>query len=174
MKTTHRRAARSKHELLAANPIARAMRIRKVDEAYKDKSMVSRVDMFMRTDGEDATDLLAAVAVVVGSVCQLAATLGMYDTHSQVRLLHGALRTIQQMCLQGYKWQSAYAPALCNAMDVAEELGRQIRGCTPQQVVQAGTDAEWFAGQIMAHQVTASAVFDSTHKQAGDVGAVSP
>lgn len=160
MKTKHRRAARSKRDLLAANPVARAVRIHQVDTEYKDQTMVSRVDMFMRADGVDATDLLAAVAVVVGSVCQLAAALDMYDTHPQVRMLHGALRTIQQMCLDGYAWHRAYAPALCNALDVADALSRTLTA-TAEQVSQAAQDAEWFASQITARTVTATSVLDS-------------
>ena len=164
MKTAHRRAARSKHELLAANPIARAVHIARVDETYRDKTTTSRIDMFMRTDGTDATDLLATLAVVIGSTCQLAAILGHYEADHRVKLLHGALRTIQMMCLQGgYKWQAAYAPALCNAMDIADQLGRSLRG-TPEQVAQAAADAEWFADQITQHTITPDAVL--THERA--------
>lgn len=162
MKSTHRIASQFKRQQLAlqSNPIARACakaNDRKVKteagEHFEDQLMVTRITMVSAEDGEDATELLSRLAVVIGTPCECGARQGIKEPW--VRQLHGALRTIQAMCLEGYKWQRQYALALDRAIEVAGEERHELDPVTFQD---AWVEACALSTQIMNHTVGADAV----------------
>lgn len=162
MKSTHRLASQFKRHQLAlqSNPVARACaraedRAAKTEAAehFADQLLVTRMTMLMAQDGEDATELLSRLAMVIGTPCESGARLGI--TEAWVRLLHGALRTIQGMCLAGYKWQSQYALAMDRAIEVAGEERHELDAATFQG---AWLEACALSTQIMNHTVSADAV----------------
>jgi hypothetical protein len=162
MKTTHRIASQFKRHQLAlhSNPVAKAFaradRLAINTEAarnFADQLLTTRLCLLSADDGSDATELLSRLAVVIGAPCEAGARLGIKDTW--VRQLHGALRTIQAMCLNGYVWQSQYALALDRAIEVAGEERHELDAQTFQD---AWLDACALSTQIMNHTVSADAV----------------
>lgn len=162
MKSTHRLASQAKRHQLAlhSNPIARAFaradRLAINTEAarhFADQLLTTRLCLLSADDGEDATELLSRLAVVIGTPCEAGARLGLKTPW--VRQLHGALRTIQTMCLDGYAWQSQYALALDRAIEVA---GQERHELDAQTFEQAWLEACALSTQIMNHTVTVDAV----------------
>ena len=157
-RTPTRRHRMNRMEMLARNPISRAFVINRVQATHADRIIIARTQLYQADHGQDATELLASVAVCIGGACQLAASLELYQTDARVRMLHGALRTVQAMCLAGYKWQSEYAHALNAAIVTAQALLADLKA-TPEQILQAARDAEGFADEIMQHAVRVDSVF---------------
>lgn len=125
------------------------------DAAFQDQIRTVKIKMFLMDDGEDATELLSILAVVIGSPAQAGAAMGWYDTQPWVRQLHGSLRIIQDMCLQGYRWQSQYAPALNRACELA---GEDHPGLSVPVFVQAWLDANLMSTMVLEHRVDRTAV----------------
>jgi hypothetical protein len=162
MNRSHRIASQHKRRMmaLASNPVALAFqragaktRAQRAQEEFADQLLTVRISMLSAEDGEDATELLAKLAVVIGTPCEAGAR--QYGhTEPWVRQLHGALRTIQAMCLQGYRWQAHYALALDRAIEVAAE---------PRELDDPGFTDSWIeasglAGRILNHDVDAEAI----------------
>jgi hypothetical protein len=110
MKSSHRKASQQKRrwQALEGNPVvlayskdARDTRQAKASEEFADQLITTRISMLSAQDGEDATELLARLSVVIGTPCEAGARQHGRD-QPWVRQLHGALRTIQSMCLDGY------------------------------------------------------------------------
>lgn len=163
MKTAHRLQSQHKRRLQAlhSNPIYKAVqskqRTQEAEEAaseFNSQLLSTRIKLLSATDGEDATDLLACLAVVIGTPCEAGArTLG-HDP-LWVRQLHGALRTIQEMCLSGYVWRAQYALALDHAVDIA---GQQRPELDPTVFTQAWIEACHLCTEILNHSVRADSV----------------
>jgi hypothetical protein len=124
------------------------------DEEFQSQITTVKIKMLMMTDGEDATELLSLLAVVIGAPAQAGAASGLFDA-AWVRQLRGALRSIQAMCLQGYKWQSTYALPLTRACEIAEQEQPEV---TPEIFVQAWLDASLMSQMIEAHTIDEWAV----------------
>lgn len=163
MRTAHRKLSQHKRRMqtLHANPIYKALRRQ---EAYRDAAeaaiefnsqlLSTRIKLLSAEDGQDATDLLACLAVVIGTPCEAGAR--QYG-HALpwVRQLHGALRTIQAMCLSGYTWQAQHALALDRAMEIA---GQQRQDLDPVTFVDAWKEACHLCSEILNHSVRADSV----------------
>ena len=111
-----------------SNPVTRAIeraRIEKMADEFAKKmtDLISstRMLLYMAQDGEDATELLAQLMEIIGPMCECGAR--QWPDQPWVRQLHGQLRSIEAMCLDGYKWEYQYA----NAMDRAVELATEVR-----------------------------------------------
>jgi hypothetical protein len=81
----------------------------------------TRMLLYAAQDGEDATELLAQLMEIIGPMTECGAQ--QWPDQPWVRQLHGQLRSVESMCLAGYKWNYQYA----NAMDRAVELATEIR-----------------------------------------------
>lgn len=146
---------------LASNPIAKALeragaksQAKRAQMEFADQLLTTRIGMLSAQDGDDATELLAKLAVVIGTPCEAGARLhGHY--HPWVRQLHGALRTIQAMCLQGYHWQAHYALALDRAIEIAAEQRDDLDAAT---FTAAWIEASAMAASIMRHDIDVQAV----------------
>jgi hypothetical protein len=130
-----------------------AQRKRKAESDFQSQLITTRLKLMLAEDGEDATELLAALAVVIGTPCEAASRCGIREPW--VRQLHGALRTITSLCLEGYKWRTEYTQALDRAIEVAEESGG---GLPIKEFSAAWADATGFAALILAHQVDQVAI----------------
>lgn len=155
MKTAYKLASQQKRQRLAllGNPVFRAIQTQRKGQheaEFQDQLVTTRTKLFMAEDGEDATELLASLAVVIGTTCDAGAAQFGRDEKPWVRQLHGALRTIQVMCLEGYTWQSQHALALNRAVILATD---NTDGLDTEIFTQAWLDANAFAVQILAHQV---------------------
>jgi hypothetical protein len=124
------------------------------DAAFKSLILNTRIKILTMDDGADATEMLASLAVVVGTVCE-AGSQQFGRALPWVRQLHGALRTVLAMCLAGYKWQSQYAAALDCAVGVAAQDRPEL---DVRIFTTAWNGARSLADIIFAHQVCAGDV----------------
>lgn len=163
MKTAHRQASQHKRRMQAlhSNPIFKAVRSkREAEEAaetaaeFNSQLLSTRIKLLSADHGTDATDLLACLAVVIGTPCQAGASQYGHDL-PWVRQLHGALRTIQAMCLAGYTWQAQHALALDRALEIA---GQQRADLDNTTFVEAWKEACHLCTEIMNHSVRADSV----------------
>ena len=109
------------------NPVARAVARKRIDKmadvfAEQMTSLISstRILLYMAQDGEDATELLAQLLEIIGPMCECGAR--QWPDAPWVKQLHGQLRTIESMCLSGYRWNSEYADAMDRAVELAVEV----------------------------------------------------
>lgn len=163
MKTAHRKASQHKRQMMAlhSNPVARAVHRAehertkaKANEEFCSQILTTRIKAMSADHGSDATELLASLAVAIGTPCEAGAREFGRD-HPWVRQLHGALRTIQAMCLAGYRWDSTLAHALDRAIEVAIEHQDAINDET---FTAAWLEANGFAGEILRHEVKHNSV----------------
>jgi len=127
---------------------------RSTDAEFQNQITTVKIKMLMADDGEDATETLAVLATVIGAPAQAGAAAGMYN-QPWVRQLHGALRSIQDMCMHGYTWQSRYALPLTRACEIA---GQDQPEVSVDVFIKAWLDACLMSEMIMAHTVDAEAV----------------
>lgn len=148
----HAQSVRAKTRALAAQQI-----VTRAEAEFQSQITTVRTRLLLATDGEDATELLAILAVVIGTPCDYGAL--VHGRTPWVCQLHGALRTIQIMCLDGYHWQAQYALAIDNAIELAaiQDLG-EVTPALRKHWEQAWLDANHFASLIHRHAVDKDAV----------------
>lgn len=77
-----------------------------------------KIHVYAHEDGADATKLLANLAWFIALALKLEACI-KGDT-PRMRRLHGALRNVQAMCLNGYIWSAGMAAAMDSALEDAD------------------------------------------------------
>lgn len=147
--------ARRAKQIAAADEQARREAITKAEAEFQSQITVTRMHVYQLADGEDATRVLAALAVVIGTPAEAGArTYGRAP--AWVRQLHGALRIILDMCLQGgYRWRTDMADALDRAIEIAAARPDHLPA---EHFVPAYKEANGLAVQILNHTVTAGAI----------------
>jgi hypothetical protein len=149
--------ARRKHAS-KGNPVARLFRrldleTQGADYAQELQRMATSIKlrMFAFDDGADATDLLADLMEAIGPTTETFAQ--QYGAQmAKTRQLHGALRTVQAMCLAGYKWDARYAAPLDVALDLAFEIPKDL---DPFVFAHSLNAAQGVARIIRAHMLSA-------------------
>ena len=160
MNTAHRQASRQKRkaiDIYTSNPVFKAVSNSVKSESekeFKSQLLTTRIKLLSAVDGEDATELLAMLSVVIGTPCE-AGFAQFGHTKPWVGQLHGALRTLLSMCMQGYRWQSDFAMALDRALEVAGEDRPELDNII---FTDAFVSANKLAGQILRHEVTAESI----------------
>lgn len=110
----------------------------------------ARLKVWSMEDGADATQLLAMLAAVIGTPCDAGARQFGRDP-AWVRQLHAALSTVRDMCLHGYRWNSAHAPTLDHALSL---VSKHRPGLNPTHFLDAFIDANGLAASIERHTFT--------------------
>lgn len=129
---------------------AEIQRRQQAEADFASQLATTRLRILMAQQGDDATELLAALAVVIGTPCQAAAQ--TQGRTAEVRRLHGALRTIVDMCLtHRYRWQSDCALALEGAAELAGSMKPQLN---VETFALAWADSLWLAEAILKHAVS--------------------
>ena len=124
---------------------------------YDSNIMTTRIQLLSIDDGDDATELLGKLAVVIGTPMQYAyLTRNDQGVAPWAALLRGALKTIMQMCTDGYTWQDGYALALERAVEVAASA--DVGELDIPQWEQAWLDACYLCALIERHNVTGKEV----------------
>jgi hypothetical protein len=144
-----------KRDRAQLTPIGRLYKRENAEEGFKSLILTTRIKILTMDDGSDATEMLASLAVVIGTVCQAGSNQYKAEKPPWVRQLHGALRTVQDMCLNGYLWQAQYAAAMERAVEIASEDRPDMDA---RIFFEAWDKAVGFADVIWAHQVEAGAV----------------
>lgn len=100
------------------HPVAKAVAISRMQRML----LSERIAVLMLADGELVVDTLAHLAWMIGVGCETAVhALGLQ--HPTSRRLHGALRTIETMCLRGdYRWDVRQALAIEAARVAAHQV----------------------------------------------------
>lgn len=108
------------------------------------------VGLFATADGSDGTRLLANLGWVIG----LAAETERYvhGATQDLRLLHGACRNIQMLCMRGYLWDAQFGGSL----DVALALARNTLAAHPYEASRLIDGANYLRHRIETHQVDES------------------
>ena len=135
------------------NRFAIAASKQQAERDFASQILTVRVILCSTGHGDDATELLARLAVVIGTPCEAGAR--QFGKVPWVSQLHGALRTIQGLCLSGYKWEAQYADPLNAAIDVATQPRPEL---TPANFVSAWTEASALFEAIMRHKVDAESI----------------
>jgi hypothetical protein len=147
-------AARAR-QIANAEAQASADRAAQAEADFQSQITTTRMQIYELADGEDATRVLAALAVVIGTPAEAGARTFGRDP-AWVRQLHGALRIILDMCvLGGYCWRSDMADALDRAIEIAAQQPTHL---PTEHFVPAYHEASGLALQILNHTVTAEAI----------------
>lgn len=105
------------------------------------------IGLFGIADGSDATKLLANLGLVIGLAAE---TERIVEGQTQnLRLLHGACRNVQMLCIKGYRWDAQFA----SSMDHALSLARQTLSKHPDVAATMLSGANYFHSRILAHKV---------------------
>lgn len=122
---------------------------------FHSQSLTLRIKLFQIEDGEDATELLACLSVVLGTPCEAGARQFGHEP-AWIRRLHGALRTVLWMCTDnGYCWDSKFAQAL----DVAlEDAIKERNELDPKGFTEAWIEANGLSLAILNHTVQPNAI----------------
>ena len=144
MKRKHRP---TRHVPAWRNPVAKAVAIDRMHSAQ----LSERIEVLLLADGEPVTAQLAHLGWMIAVACETAMNaLGLH--HPTSRTLHGALRSIEAMCLRnGYRWDVSQALAI----EAARASAHQVLIDHPsiaQQHVDAG---HILAGLIDGHRLQA-------------------
>lgn len=127
------------------SPVARAVAIDSMRRAL----LTDRIEVLLLADGEPAAEQLAHLAWMIATACETAMhALGLH--HPTSRTLHGALRSIEAMCLRnGYRWDETQALAIEAARATAHQvlIDHAATACRHMD-----------AGHVIAHQITQQAL----------------
>ena len=112
-----KRSARRPGRASTYNPVAAAV----VDQQLREHITDIRITALMLSDGDEARDLLASYACVLGVGAEVAVTIDRQS--AEARRLHGGLRTVISMVVDGGAlWQSCYALTLQDLIHEAQQL----------------------------------------------------
>lgn len=127
---------------------------RRAAREFASQALTLRIKLLDAQDGADATELLACLAVVIGTPCEAGAR-QFGHAPAWVRQLHGALRSIMGMCEQGYRWDSTAALALSRAVELATEERPELDAAA---FAESWVEANGLCTQILNHSVTPESI----------------
>lgn len=146
MRRKHKRKPRDNArsvDVLDRNPVRIAIARKDIKDFTRDLQIKS----FIMEDGEEATDNLADLGKFIGMAAEGERMLnGMTQ---QLRVLHGALRNVQDMCLAGYAWKTCFDASMTRAV----QLARDFILAHPDHASAAMRSAINFEIMIRRHQV---------------------
>lgn len=148
--TLYQRKLAAKKQAEKANAQAR----RRAAREFASQALTLRIKLMDAQDGDDATELLACLAVVIGTPCEAGAR-QFGHAPAWVRQLHGALRSILSMCERGYRWDSTAALALSRAVELAIEERPELDA---EIFAESWLEANGLCTQILSHSVTPDAI----------------
>jgi hypothetical protein len=103
-----------RNQALVMNPVARAMHRAQALSLLKEL----QIELYLQEDGSDGSVLLGNASWVIACGAELALRSG----DNRLRRLHGALRTIMQLCLDGYVWRTSFVPMIDQAVTDSHDL----------------------------------------------------
>lgn len=152
-----RKSTKRRHRT-AASPLMQSAlqtaQAAKADAAYQSQLTTARLKVWMTPHGVDATDMLAMLAVVLGTPCECGAR-QFGPGLPWVQQLHSALRSVAAMCANGYTWDSARAAEIDQAMELASEARAELDVAT---FVEAWKEANGVAYAIERHEFDAAQI----------------
>lgn len=98
--------------------------------------------------------MLALLAIVIGAPCECGARQYGHEP-AWVRQLHGAMRSVLAMCLNGYRWDITQTAAIDRALELASEPRPDL---DVEVFIDSWKEANGLAMSIERHAVTADQV----------------
>lgn len=124
------------------------------EATFQSQITTARIILWSTPDGVDATELLSLLAVVIGAPCECGAR--QYGhAPAWVRQLHGAMRSVAAMCLNGYRWDITQTAAIDRAIEIAAEIRLDLEVDT---FIDAWKEANGLAFSIERHTFSADQV----------------
>lgn len=111
-----------------------------------------KIQIWVKAFGEEATTCLANLSLVLGlgAETELAAN----GQTQELRVLHGALRTVHGWCMSGYTWQIDDPAGIERAIDLAHKVVL----ARPEVAATVTPNATYLCNRVYQHQVTADDV----------------
>lgn len=111
-----------------------------------------KIQIWVKAFGEEATACLANLSLVIGlgAETELAAN----GTTQDLRVLHGALRTVHGWCMSGYTWQIEDPAGIERAIDLAHKVVL----ARPDIAMSVMSNATYLCDRVYLRQVTADDV----------------
>jgi hypothetical protein len=103
---------------LGTNPVMAAIAV----EQQRQLNLNLGVLMTFADDGKEQRELIANLAAIIGVDAEIAVNVN--PDHPAARRLHGTLRTINQMALNGCRWQAIHARVIAEDLDTAHQLAQ--------------------------------------------------
>lgn len=132
-----------------SHPVARAVAVARL----KNRATDIKIHLHLLQAGEDCAELLADTAWVISIGAEVALQV-LGPASPTLRRLHGALRAVQAICLQGYGWQPEQALPLDAALGDSNTLLMANEALAYQMM----PGAEYFAQRIKARVVDGTEV----------------
>lgn len=148
----HARMQALQRTLIERNPIGNAIAMREGQARIDEYQRNVALNLYLQPAGEDATALLSRLGWLIGLATE-AERIAVGLT-PRMRMLHGGLRHIQQICLNGYVWPEGSRAGL----DAQLQTAVQVLKDHPQHVLAMIEGANVFEAQIRNHQVTPESV----------------
>lgn len=150
---THRKPSRQqrrapKHKAYIAEYKAKA------EETFQSQITTTRLKLWGMQHDEDATEFLSLLAVVIGAPCECGSRQYGHGP-AWVRQLHGALRSVAAMCINGYRWDISQAAAIDRAIEIAAETRHDLDVAT---FIDAWKEANGLAMSIERHTFKADQI----------------
>lgn len=159
-RTLPRGSYKPKAEALGmTHPIGTAIALARIRSTLR----TMQLQLHLMEDGGDASEVLPQAAWLLGLGCEIA----LAHQQPDVRVLHGALRSVVQMAVQGMRWQAALALAVDQALQRSQQLFEQH----PQTAFRMQDGARWLAdriqrGTVQMSDVAGAEIYAETGKQA--------
>ncbi len=148
----HARMQLQQRSLLSRNPIGNAIAMHEGKARIAEYERNVTLNLYLQPAGEDATPLLCKLGWVIGLATEaerIAAGLT-----PRMRMLHGGLRHIQQICLSGYVWPDGPRAGL----DAQVQAAVQVLRDHPNHALAMMQGADVFEAQIRDHLVTPDSI----------------
>lgn len=100
------------------NPVLAAVAV----EKQRQLNLTLGALVALADDGQEQRDLLANLASIIGIGAEIAVNVN--KDHPAARRLHGTLRTITQMALNGCRWKADHALVIAEDLDTAHQLAQ--------------------------------------------------
>jgi hypothetical protein len=147
-----------RRKAVGINPVERALIVRDIERTRVRLGL----SLLMATPDEDSTETLASCAYLIGMVSQACVNVMSYGDTPWLRQLHGALRTIQALCLEhSYTIPIGQALGLQRAVDLACEHMTETFA-NPGHTADAWVHAKWLRAVIQQHKITPDVIPDAS------------
>lgn len=102
------------------NPVTAAIAV----ENQRQLTLTLGVLVALADDGQEQRDLIANLASIIGIGAEIAVHVN--KAHPQARRLHGTLRSITDMALNGCRWNAAYARVIAEDLETSHQLAQDF------------------------------------------------
>lgn len=130
------------------NPVMTAV----ASEQQRQLNLNLGVLVALADDGQEQRKLLASLAAIISIGAEIAVHVN--KSHPLARRMHGTLRTITQMALDGCRWRQAHALVIAEDLETARQLAKDF----PQIGLAAAPASQALAQDILNNRLHPNAI----------------